>query len=156
MRLIGIFGASGHGREVMPILCAACDVDTEIDFIDDDPAAGKLNGADVLGWDAFMGRDADDRWVSIAIADSAVRETLALRCECAGCKFLSVRAANVVIMDGTEISSGDVLSPFVTITSNVTVGGISIRTSTARSRMTARSAASWPSGRARDATEPYE
>jgi sugar O-acyltransferase (sialic acid O-acetyltransferase NeuD family) len=58
----------------------------------------------------------------IAIAAPKVREAVDRRCREAGVAILSVSAANVVIMDDVEIGAGALLSPFVTLTSNIRIG----------------------------------
>jgi sugar O-acyltransferase (sialic acid O-acetyltransferase NeuD family) len=123
--LYGVFGASGFGREVMPLLRAQLQqvVSSEqLVFIDDAPSTTKLNGYDVLTWAEFLARPASQRSVVLAIANSAIREALAQRCQAAGVHQLSVQAANVVRMDSITLGEGAVLSPFVSLTSNIRIG----------------------------------
>ena len=123
--LYGVFGASGFGREVMPLLRAQLQqvISSErLVFIDDAPSTTKLNGYDVLTWAEFLARPASQRSVVLAIASSAIREVLAQRCEAAGVDQLSVQAANVVCMDSIMLGEGAVLTPFVTLTSNIHIG----------------------------------
>ena len=58
----------------------------------------------------------------LAIANGAVREMLARRCEQDGVRPWSVAAANVVRMDDVQLGEGAALSPFVTLTSNIRIG----------------------------------
>jgi sugar O-acyltransferase (sialic acid O-acetyltransferase NeuD family) len=44
------------------------------------------------------------------------------RCAEAGFEFFETRASNVVQMDAVEIGEGAILSPFVTLTSNIVIG----------------------------------
>lgn len=123
--LYGVFGASGFGREVMPLLRAQLQQvisSEQLVFIDDAPSTTKLNGYDVLTWAEFLARPASQRSVVLAIASSAIREVLAQRCEAAGVDQLSVQAANVVCMDSIMLGEGAVLTPFVTLTSNIHIG----------------------------------
>ncbi len=123
--LYGVFGASGFGREVMPLLRAQLQqvVSSEqLVFIDDAPSTTKLNGYDVLTWAEFLARPASQRSVVLAIANSRIREVLAQRCQAAGVHQLSVQAANVVRMDSITLGEGAVLSPFVSLTSNIRIG----------------------------------
>jgi sugar O-acyltransferase (sialic acid O-acetyltransferase NeuD family) len=125
--LCGVYGASGFGREVMPLVRAALgkgrvgSVHDKLVFIDD-AVSGSLNGHRVLSWQQFLGADAQARSVVLAIANSTVRAELAGHCQSAGVGFLSVRADNIVIMDDVRIGEGDLLSPFVTLTSNIRIG----------------------------------
>lgn len=122
----GVYGASGFGREVMPVvrdqLSAQGVPKDRIVFVDDNPSHLKLNGHDVLTFDQFLKFDAECRYISLAIANSSIREKLAARCSAAEIILFDVIAANVVRMDDAVIDSGAILAPFVTITSNVRIG----------------------------------
>ena len=123
--LFGVFGASGFGREILPLLRAQLDCITtsaQIVFIDDAPPAKMLNGHAVLSWPEFLAKPANKRSVALAIANSAIRESLAQRCQAAGVELLTVEAANVVRMDNITMGDGALLSPFVTLTSNIRIG----------------------------------
>src|SRR5690606_28854820 len=62
------------------------------------------------------------RFAALAIANARVREALDHRCRTAGIDVIGVFAANVIIMDDVEIGPGALLSPFVTLTSNIRIG----------------------------------
>jgi acetyltransferase-like isoleucine patch superfamily enzyme len=109
----------------MPLLRAQLQQVVSIEqlvFIDDAPPAKQLNGHDVLTWAEFLARPASQRSIVLAIANSSIREALAQRCQAAGIDQLSVQAANVVRMDSITLSEGAVLTPFVTLTSNIHIG----------------------------------
>jgi sugar O-acyltransferase (sialic acid O-acetyltransferase NeuD family) len=91
-------------------------------FVDDAEFVARVNGHRVLTFDDFLDESGGEGSVAIAIADSEVRERLAAKCDSDGVSAWSVRANNVVIMDDVEIGQGALLSPFVTITSNVRIG----------------------------------
>lgn len=123
--LYAVFGASGCGRSIMPILRAQLgltDTCARLVFVDDSPAAADLNGHRVLTWSQFLEEPASSREVVLAIANSDVRERLFQRCHAADVKVLTVLADNVIIMDDVELGDGAVLSPFVTLTSNIRIG----------------------------------
>ncbi len=122
MTLIGIYGASGFGREVMPLARAAAEPGSRLVFIDDNPQVPSVNGHDILTFEAFAAEPSRSRVVAIAIAASGVREKLAQRCADAGISLHPVHASNIVIMDDVEIGEGAILSPFVTLTSNIRIG----------------------------------
>ena len=119
--LIGVYGASGCGRCIMPLLRAQVP-ETELVFIDDGQAPGYVNGHDILTWTDFLERQADQKAVSIAIAASHIRQTLAEKCAAANIPLIEVRAASVLQMDEVVIEEGACLSPFVTLTSNIRIG----------------------------------
>jgi sugar O-acyltransferase (sialic acid O-acetyltransferase NeuD family) len=51
-----------------------------------------------------------------------MRSALAEKCASAGVKFFSVVASNAVRMDSVEVGEGALISPFATLTSNITIG----------------------------------
>ncbi len=124
--LYAIYGASGCGRGIMPLarqqLQNAGIPLSKLVFIDDNATASEINGHQVLSYANFLKRDASQRFVAIAIANSTVREKLALQCLADGITPWAVTANNVVTMDDVVIAEGALLSPFVTITSNIRIG----------------------------------
>lgn len=120
-RLIGVYGASGCGRGIMPLLRAQFP-QNELVFIDDGQAPGLVNGHEIVDWTDFLERDDDERAISIAVAKPNVRRFLAERCAAAGIPLIEARAASVVQMDDVSIGEGACLSPFVTLTSNIRIG----------------------------------
>lgn len=119
--LIGVYGAAGCGRGIMPLLRAQYP-QVELVFIDDEQAPGQVNGHDIVTWTDFLERQAGEKAVSIAIAASHVRQTLAEKCAAANIPLIEARAASVVQMDEVVIGDGACLSPFVTLTSNIHIG----------------------------------
>jgi sugar O-acyltransferase (sialic acid O-acetyltransferase NeuD family) len=119
--LIGVYGASGCGRGIMPLLRAQYRQDKLV-FIDDGQAPRFVNGHEVLQWADFLELQADEKAVSIAIADSKTRRTLADKCTAIEIPLIEARAASVVQMDEVILKDGACLSPFVTLTSNIRIG----------------------------------
>jgi sugar O-acyltransferase (sialic acid O-acetyltransferase NeuD family) len=127
MKRYAVFGASGCGRGVMPLarrqLQPALDKgEADLVFVDDHPPATQVNGHRVLTYEQWMAELASSRHVCIAIANSQTRQRLTLQCAADGADFFEVRAANVVEMDDVQLGEGAVLSPFVTLTSNIRIG----------------------------------
>jgi sugar O-acyltransferase (sialic acid O-acetyltransferase NeuD family) len=124
--LFAVYGASGYGREVMPLAraqLARLGISAErLVFVDDKPEAVMVNGQRVLRYEEFLNEGASQRHAVLAIANSAVREKLAVRCASDGVRAWGVAAANVVSLDEVALGEGAVLSPFVTLTSNVRIG----------------------------------
>lgn len=120
-----VFGASGCGRGVLPLvrqqLSAEQDVG-ELVFVDDNPPAPLLNSHRVLTYDQWLAEPAAGRYITLAIANGAIRQKLAERCGADGVQFWQARANNVVQMDDVLLGPGAVLSPFVTLTSNIRIG----------------------------------
>lgn len=119
MRCIGIYGSSGFGREVLPLARAQYGTaDTAFRFIDDSAAVGE----NILSFEAFAALPHDDKRVTIAIANSAVREKLASRCADAGIGIADIRAGNAVVLDDVEIGEGAILCGFTHVTSRIRIG----------------------------------
>ena len=125
MNRYAVFGASGCGRGVLPLLRAQLAKETspwDLVFVDDNPPAASLNGHRVLTYDRWLAEPAESRRISLAIANSTIREKLAERCAADGVRFVEARAANVVELDDVRIGDGAILCPFVTLTSNIRIG----------------------------------
>ncbi|MCC5983380.1 MAG: acetyltransferase [Rhodobacteraceae bacterium] len=120
-KLIGVYGASGCGRGILPIIRAQYP-DREIVFIDDGQSGAMVNGHAVIDWTRFLGHDAATISACLAIANARIRETLALKCDAANIPLIEARHASVVQMDDVQIAEGACLSPFVTLTSNIRIG----------------------------------
>jgi sugar O-acyltransferase (sialic acid O-acetyltransferase NeuD family) len=124
--LYGIYGASGCGRSIMPVArwqMQAHGVDPgRLVFVDDAPSEQSVNGHAVMTYDEFLDKSASSHSIAIAIADGKVRESLAVKCAADNVSPWAIRAENVIVMDDVEIGEGSLLSPFVTITSNVRIG----------------------------------
>lgn len=119
--LIGVYGASGCGRGIMPLLRAQYP-GANLVFIDDGQAPGRINGHDIISWSSFLDRENAEKCVSIAIANSVIRQKLADTCASSGVDLIEARAQSVVQMDDVVIGEGACLSPFVTLTSNIRIG----------------------------------
>ncbi len=127
MKRYAIFGASGCGRGVMPLArkqlqSALIKGEAELVFVDDSPPASQVNGQRVFTYSQWMAEPAGSRHVCIAIANSQIRQRLAVQCAAEGMLFFEVRAGNVVQMDDVQLGEGAILSPFVTLTSNIRIG----------------------------------
>lgn len=124
--LFAVYGASGYGREVMPLARGQLrrqGISAEqLVFVDDQPEAQVVNGQRVLRYSEFMQTEASERHVVLAIANSTVREQLATRCAEDQVRPWTVVAANVVMLDDAVLGEGAILSPFAMLTSNLRIG----------------------------------
>jgi sugar O-acyltransferase (sialic acid O-acetyltransferase NeuD family) len=122
-----IFGASGCGRGVLPLVRQQLRDDltvglADLVFVDDQPSAAEVNGQRVLTYDEWLAEPASNRYMNVAIANSRVRQKLVQRCAADGVQFYEARATNVVQFDNVQLGEGAVLCPFVTLTSNIRIG----------------------------------
>lgn len=124
--LFAVYGASGCGRGVMPLareqLLSQGIASDRLVFVDDHPQTAMINGQRVLRYMDFLTCDASDRHIVLAIANSGIREHLAARCVADKVWPWTVQAANAVVMDEVQLGEGAILSPFVTLTSNIRIG----------------------------------
>ena len=121
--LVGIYGASGFGREVLPLVREQLKgTSAEFVFVDDGDVPAVLNGYPILRYDEFLEKEAGEKKVVFAIANSAIREKLAEKCAKDGIGTLAVKAHNTVILDEVEVGEGAILCHFTQLTSNIRIG----------------------------------
>lgn len=124
--IYAVYGVSGFGREVMFLAREQLVFDGEaIDhlvFVDDNSPSDFVNGHKVVTYEEFLEIKAENRYITLAIADSSIRQRLLKRLIVDEVELWPIRATNVVVMDDVTIELGSILSPFVTITSNVKIG----------------------------------
>lgn len=123
--VIGVYGGGGFGREVMPLVLkqykSAFD-DAAFVFIDDGADISELNGHPVMVYEKFKNINCDDKFVVFAIANSAVRELLDVKCKKDGIGVLSVLADNTVVLDQVSLGEGSILCHFTMLSSNIRIG----------------------------------
>ncbi len=119
--IYGIYGASGFGKEILPLLKEQIDKESKIVFIDDGNVPEKLLGYDILKFEQFLKLE-EEKFVTIAIANSTIREKLTLKCLENSINILNVKAQNSVVLENVDIEDGYILCPFVTLTSDIKIG----------------------------------
>ncbi|PVH27354.1 acetyltransferase [Pararhodobacter oceanensis] len=124
MKLFGVYGASGFGREVMPLLRQQLEGEGNVEcvFVDDGGSINTVNGHKSISFDEFRNHPAERRFISIAIGAGETRVELAKRCANFSIPVLNIRAVNSIVMDNVTIGDGHILCAFTTITSNVSIG----------------------------------
>lgn len=122
--LIGVYGASGFGKEVMPLVRQQFPILAKENFIfiDDGKAGTHLNGYSVLTYTDFIKQPVSNKLVTIAIANSSVREKLVTQLNQDNIQHLSIQASNTVVLDEVEIGEGGLLCSFTCLTSNIKIG----------------------------------
>jgi sugar O-acyltransferase (sialic acid O-acetyltransferase NeuD family) len=127
MRKYGLIGAGGHGRDTMPVLAEMLRYDRSAPdgsltfVVEGSDLPATVNGYAVMSLDEFC-RLEGDIFFNVAIADGRARERIAAACQRAGLTPFSIVSRTAVVMDDNEIGEGAILSPFVTVTSNVRIG----------------------------------
>lgn len=120
-KVIGIYGASGFGREVLPLVREQY-CDALLCFIDDGSQGSELNGYPVYAYQDFLNLPQVEKSAVFAIGNSKVRELLEAKCIQDGLTVLPVTASNTVILDGVDIGEGAILCHFTQLTSNIKIG----------------------------------
>lgn len=126
-KLYGIYGASGLGKQVMPLAreqlgLTSQTTDYELVFIDDNPPRSEVNGNKVLTWEQFLRESASEKKVAISIANSKIREKISEKISREGVLPWSIQDSNVCVMDDVVVGVGSILSSFVLLASNIRVG----------------------------------
>lgn len=119
--IYAVYGASGFGKEVLPLLKGQIDKNSKIVFIDDGNVPEKLLGYDVLKFEEFI-KLKEEKFVTIAIANSIIREKLTLKCLENSINILNIKAQNSLVLENVDIEDGYILCPFVTLTSDIKIG----------------------------------
>jgi len=125
-QLLGVYGASGFGRQIMPLLKLQYpDLDiSNFVFIDDNSDSTELNGHKVLTYCDFLEHPSIDKKATIAIANSQVRELLSNRLAADNIRNIAVSSKTVVVLDEdtVEISEGSILCSHVCLKVNIKIG----------------------------------
>ena len=120
-QLIGIYGASGFGKELLPLVREQYR-DAQLCFVDDGSQDNELNNYRIYTYIEYLALPNADKAVVLAIADSKVREVLEAKCAKDKVSILSLKASNSIVLDNVEIGEGSVLCHFTQLTSNIKIG----------------------------------
>lgn len=120
-QLIGIYGASGFGKELLPLVREQY-FKAELCFIDDSSNLSTLNDYQIYSFQDYLALPNVTRGIVLAIADSKIREVLELKCQHSNIELLSVKASNSIVLDQVDIGAGSVLCHFTQLTSNIKIG----------------------------------
>lgn len=120
-RLIGIYGASGFGKELLPLVREQYR-DAQLCFVDDGSQDNELNNYHIYTYTQYLALPNADKAVVLAIADSKIREVLEAKCANDKVSILSLKASNSIVLDNVEIGKGSVLCHFTQLTSNIKIG----------------------------------
>lgn len=120
--LLGIFGAGGFGREVMPVAVRQMATEVELVFVESTPSLSSVNGYRLISEDEFASCTHETRLFNIAIANSQARARFAAKFVGLGFKPATLIDDTVTIYDEIEIGEGAILCANVTLTSNARIG----------------------------------
>ena len=122
--LIGVYGASGFGREVMPLIRRQYPhLNQEaFVFVDDAGVLDSLNGYRVVTYSNFLKFNSQNKKITIAIADSKIRQLLAEKISRDNIEQVLVKAENTIVLDSVDIGEGSILCHHTCLTSNIKIG----------------------------------
>lgn len=120
-QLIGIYGASGFGKELLPLVREQYK-DAKLCFVDDGSQDNELNNYRIYTYAEYLALPNADKAVVLAIADSKIREVLEAKCTKDNVSILSLKASNSIVLDNIVIGEGSVLCHFTQLTSNIKIG----------------------------------
>lgn len=119
-KLLGIYGARGHGRDVL--LFAGDTHDGEIVFIDDDTSMAESQQFPVMGFDAFLNAEALEKTIALAVADPGIRCRLHERAMTAGIKIATLTARSAQVWPAADIGTGALIGPNAVVSTGVSAG----------------------------------
>lgn len=131
MKLYGIIGAGGFGREVIPLashwlpIWDGLNHDSELVFVVEDRFFKRdtiINGYRVLSLTDFLSAQATQRKYSIAIGDSETRERIANSIPAEIAEPFGIIAQSHVTLDENVIGKGAIFCNFSHVTSNARIG----------------------------------
>jgi len=141
--LIGVFGAGGFGREVIPLLDEQISVTSQfpksarIVFVVDEVNSVKdVNGYEIMTFNDFCAHESDSKQITIAVGDSSARKKIYERVCQKSIPLITVTAVDSVRLQSVDIDEGAILCPYTTITSNVKIGKCFHANNTVMLRMT--------------------
>jgi sugar O-acyltransferase (sialic acid O-acetyltransferase NeuD family) len=131
MKLYGVIGAGGFGKEVMPLaahwlpIWDGIEHDSELVFVVEDQyftQNQRVNGYRVMSMTEFLTAPVSERRFNISIGNSAVRERIANSIPTDVATPFSIHAPNHVSLDGNSIGDGAIFCSFTNVTSNAKIG----------------------------------
>jgi sugar O-acyltransferase (sialic acid O-acetyltransferase NeuD family) len=120
-KVIGIYGASGFGSEILPLVRDQYP-DVDLCFIDDGLTINTYCGVPVYSYQSFLTLVQPDKSLVIAIANSLIRKALIEKISQDDLKILSVKSSTSVILDNVTLGDGGILCHFTHLTSNIKIG----------------------------------
>lgn len=127
MKLYGIVGAGGFGREVMPLAKAMLNNFSESEkfelvFVDEKKDALCINQHKVMTIEEFFLHPAPQKFFNVTIANYVYRRKMVEIMLMRGALPFRINALNSVELDGNQIAEGAIFCGFTTVTSNTSIG----------------------------------
>lgn len=123
-KIYGLYGASGFGQEIMYWFARQLERagdKSRVVYIDDGGDKDVVDGFAVLNYEAFLAQPESEKFATIAIASSGVREKLDQKLQKDGIRQIPVMG-DYSFVRGATLAEGSILSAYVDITANVRIG----------------------------------
>lgn len=120
--IIGIIGAGGSGREILPLAMHLENNLTKLIFVDDKYANQSINGYDCMSESDFLKLKIPRKKFNIGIGSGQVRFKVAQRFLRENVTPISIISSNFITYESNIIGDGAVLCSNTLITTNVKVG----------------------------------
>jgi len=125
-KLYGIYGVGGFSREVMPVLINGKNITKkDVCFVADKeylPKNNVINNYNILSYEDFISVDVDEKYITIAISNNVTRSEIYEKCNMDNIAHYTIISNNACIMDMVTVGKGSIISPYVTLTSNINIG----------------------------------
>ncbi len=119
MKIIGIYGASGFGREVLDAIKKIPKFDgVKIYFIDDFSAATECDGFTVVRFDNFVSLSGSIKEIIVAIGDCQIKKIIVDKIASAGLNTTGFISSDAYIAATSKIDSTSIIMPGSIISSN--------------------------------------
>ncbi len=123
-KIIGIFGAGGFGREILPYVDKFIDSSNgayKVFFIETIINSIEVNKIKVISEDTFFSLK-EEKWFVIAISDYKIRKKIAENCLKRNIKSLNLISDRAIVDKSSVLGYGSILCSNVIVTSNVKIG----------------------------------
>lgn len=128
--VIGLFGAGGFGREILPLVKKFAFEKQRSDpaktwkiyVVERRPSTTKLDDVDVISDYDFFNLKCSEKYYNIAIGNSQARERISQECEMGGAKPISFFANSCLVDENTLVGDGALFCAFSISTSNAKIG----------------------------------
>lgn len=128
MRLLGIVGAGGFGREIVHIAqrlavsdATECAIDA-VCFVESQPTSPAIGGVPCLSMEAFRSVECEDKTFSVAVSDLATRQMFARELEDDGLSPTTLVSSTARVDAASSLGPGAILCDFTIITADAEIG----------------------------------
>ena len=123
----GIYGVGGFAREILPLVRDELKNKNGIKIyfvVDEQYMTDRktLNGVEIVSFNQFNEFKDVQKYLTVGFSNTMRRIEVFEYCQKNNIKLLNIKASNVVILENVKIGEGSILCPFVTLTSDVTIG----------------------------------